>query len=72
MNALTVNVRITGPLADHVDSIAHRATDELVGHRQAAMLRLLDDELPNIRAVLEVLRDRGDMVGEVWHTAVEK
>ena len=45
-------------LADHVDRIAHRANDELVGLRQAALLRLLDDELPNIRATLEWLHDR--------------
>ena len=47
-------------LADHVDRIAHRANDELVGLRQAALLRLLDAELPNIRATLEWLQDRGD------------
>ena len=47
-------------LADHVLGIADQATDELVGMRQAAILRLLDAELPNIRASLEWLRERGD------------
>ena len=40
-------------LADHVDRIAHRANDELVGLREAALLRLLDTELPNVRSTLE-------------------
>jgi predicted ATPase len=47
-------------LADHIHAIAHRATDELVGPRQAPMLRLLDAELPNIRATLDWLRERAD------------
>jgi tetratricopeptide (TPR) repeat protein len=44
-----------------VRAIAHRAIDELVGPRQAIMLRQLDAELPNIRAALEWLRDQNDV-----------
>jgi predicted ATPase len=47
-------------LADHILAIVDQANDELVGPRQAALLRLLDAELPNIRASLHWLHDRGD------------
>jgi predicted ATPase len=47
-------------LADHVLAIVDQANDELVGLRQAALLQLLDAELPNIRASLQWLHDRGD------------
>jgi tetratricopeptide (TPR) repeat protein len=49
-------------LADHILAIVDQANDELVRLRQAALLRLLDAELPNIRASLEWLHDRGDIV----------
>jgi predicted ATPase len=47
-------------MADYVCTRASRSPDDLLGKRQAATLRLMDAELPNIRATLAWLQDQGD------------
>ena len=48
-------------MAEWICKLVSIAPDELLGLRQMATLRLMDAELPNIRATLEWLRDRGDI-----------
>ncbi|HJP88102.1 MAG TPA: adenylate/guanylate cyclase domain-containing protein [Candidatus Limnocylindrales bacterium] len=57
---LQARVVVMDRLAEYICSLAARSADDLVGHRQAATLRLMDAELPNIRATLEWLLARRD------------
>jgi predicted ATPase/class 3 adenylate cyclase len=49
-------------LADYVCELAARSAEGMIDNRQGVTLRLLDAELPNIRATLAWLRDRADGV----------
>ena len=50
----------TDRMADYICALASHSPDDLLGQRQAATLRLMDAELPNIRATLAWLHDKGD------------
>ena len=47
-------------MAEYVCALAGRSPVDLLGQRQAATLRLMDAELPNIRGTLAWLQQRGD------------
>jgi non-specific serine/threonine protein kinase len=62
VDALTADERLASHdgMTDFVCAVASRSREDLVGQRQAATLRLMDDELPNIRATLKRLQEAGD------------